>query len=667
LTNILRNEKIKAENLSKNAYLYIRQSTMKQVYEHTESTKRQYALKDKIVAIGWDSSSVITIDDDQGLSGADSQSRKGFKYLVSEVANGNAGIIAGIEVSRLARSSSEWNRLLEISVLTNTLIMDEDGIYDISDFNDRLLLGLKGTMSEAELHYLKSRMRGGLLNKARRGELKVPLPIGFVYDEQDEIVKDPDLQIQEAINIFFKIFKRTGAAWATVREFNRLGYKFPKKGGKGIEKGTLMWTQLVNSRALQTIHNPHYAGVYFYGERQVKNSIDGKREILMPREKWHVFLPDAHSAYISLEEFEENQKILKTNSQSRKGSERNSPPREGSALIQGIVICGKCGNKMTIRYHSKENCMFPQYICQKRSVEHGEKVCQSINGKGVDEKISSILLDTVTPFAMEVSISVQEELIKRQKEVEQMYLQNIERAKYEAEMSKRRYMNVDPDNRLVASSLEADWNAAIKRLREAEDAYQKECRREKENIDLKTRNEVVKIANDFPYIWNDPNVADREKKRIVRLLVEDVTLFQDYKNIDIKIRFRGGATKEVSILRPLKIFEKCRTDAKVIKEIDKLLDKYTTAEIADILNNKNYISGKGEAFSRKTVGRIIRTYNLETRYTRLRQKGLYTLKEIMVKLSASQKEIQKLRDRSGIKFYKYSDKNEYLYELPEKI
>jgi len=665
--NSLRNEKIKAEHLSKNAYLYIRQSTMKQVYEHKESTKRQYALKEKIVVAGWDSSNIITIDDDLGLSGASTNGRTGFKYLVSEVATGNAGIIVGIEVSRLARSSSDWNRLLEISTLTNTLIMDEDGIYDISDFNDRLLLGLKGTMSEAELHYLKSRMRGGLLNKARRGDLKVPLPIGFTYNEQDKIVKDPDLQIQEAINTFFKVFKRTGAAWATVREFNRLGYKFPKKGGKGIGKGTLMWTQLVNSRALQTIHNPHYAGVYFYGETQTKNSIDGKHNILMPREKWHVFLPGAHAAYISLEEFEGNQKILKANAHSRKGGKIKSPPREGPALVQGIVICGKCGDRMTVQYHNYGNRMVPQYICQKRCVEYGEKTCQSIKGINIDKKISDILLDTVTPLAMEVSISVQEELIKRQKEVEKMYLQNIERAKYEAEMSKRRYMNVDPNNRLVASSLEADWNMAIKRLRDAEDAYQKECSREKENIDSKTRNEVVKIATDFPRIWNDPNVADREKKRILRLLIEDVTLLQNEKDIYIKIRFKGGATKEVSISRPMKACEKWKTDAAVIKEIDKLLDKHTSTEIVEILNKNNFVSGKGGSFKKQTITRIIYDYHLGTRYERLRKKGLYTLKEIMVKLSVSQKCIQKLRVKNEIKFYRYSDKNEYLYELPEKV
>jgi len=665
--NSFRSEKVQAAHLSKNAYLYIRQSTMKQVYNHRESTKRQYALKEKIIATGWDSSSIITIDDDLGLSGDSAVGRKGFKYLVSEVATGNAGIIAGLEVSRLARSSSDWNRLLEISALSDTLIMDEDGIYNLCDFNDRLLLGLKGTMSEAELHYLKSRMRGGLLNKAGRGELKVPLPIGFTYNDQGEIVKDPDLQIQEAIDNFFRLFKRTGAAWATMREFNRLGYKFPKKGGKGIGKGVLMWTQLVYSRVLQTLHNPHYAGVFFYGQRQVGKTIDGKHINVMPRERWHVFLPDAHPGYITLEEFEANQKILAANHRSGEKGNMKSFPREGSAMIQGIVVCGKCGNRMTVRYHCNGNRTEPQYVCQQKSVEHGEKVCQSINGTGVDGKINGMLLDAVTPLAMDVAVSVQEELIERRNEVEKMYLQNIERAKYEAEISKRRYMNVDPDNRLVASSLEAEWNASIGRLREAENAYQHECRKEKEIIDSKTRNEVMKIATDFPQIWNDPNVSDREKKRIVRLLLEDVTLLQDEKEINVMVRFKGGATRKVSIQRPLLACEKIKTDAGVVKRIDDLLEKYTAPEIAEILNKGNYVAGAGGSFTCRTIGRIIRAYNLETRYTRLRKQGLYTLREIMAKLSVSQNDVRKMREKKEIKFYRFSDKNEYLYELPEKV
>ena len=269
----------------------------------------------------------------------------GFQKLVSEVGVGQAGIVVGIEVSRLSRSSADWIRLMEICAITDTLIMDEDGIYDVNDFNDRLLLGLKGTMSEAELHYLQARMRGGLLNKVKRGELQKPLPIGYIYNDYKQIVKDPDLQVQEALNAFFLTFRRTGSASSAVREFNQRGLKLPLRIHKGFRKGELQWVQLVHSRTLQTLHNPMYAGIYTYGETQVKHTVNGKKSVIMPKEEWHTYLRNSHPAYITEEDFEENQKILKQNAHPRGEEGRNSPPREGPALLQGIIVCGKCGKK----------------------------------------------------------------------------------------------------------------------------------------------------------------------------------------------------------------------------------------------------------------------------------------------------------------------------------
>jgi DNA invertase Pin-like site-specific DNA recombinase len=274
--------KLKSTHLKRSAYLYIRQSTLRQVYENTESTMRQYALKNKAVALGWPKDSIITIDSDLGQSGTSSGSRQGFKKLVAEVGMGHAGIVISIEVSRLSRNSSDWLRLLEICAITDTLIMDEDGIYDVNDFNDRLLLGLKGTMSEAEMHFLYSRMRGGMLSKARRGELKRPLPVGYIYNGDDKIVMDPDLAVQNAIKLFFKTFKRTGSACATVREFNRLGLKMPTRFLRGYRKGELAWKPLTHSWTLRMLHNPIYAGIYCYGRKQIKNTVEGKKQINMP-------------------------------------------------------------------------------------------------------------------------------------------------------------------------------------------------------------------------------------------------------------------------------------------------------------------------------------------------------------------------------------------------
>lgn len=345
--------------------------------------------------MGWPDESIVVIDHDLGQSGAEAHGRSGFQELVSEVGLGKAGMIAGIEVSRLSRSSADWTRLLEICAIADTLIMDEDGIYNVNDFNDRLLLGLKGTMSEAELHYLKARMRGGLLNKAKRGELQKPLPIGYIYNDYKQIVKDPDQQVQEAINTFFKIFKRTGAAWATIREFNRQGFKFPMRIHKGFRKGELQWVQIVHSRALQTLHNPMYAGIYTYGETQTIQTINGKRSVQMPKESWHACLKNSHPAYITVEEYEENIKILKQNAHPRKEEGRNSPAREGSALLQGIVVCGICGNKMTLRYGQKNNRSYPIYTCQKNSVEFGQSPCQNLHGENIDNAINKLIIEVI--------------------------------------------------------------------------------------------------------------------------------------------------------------------------------------------------------------------------------------------------------------------------------
>lgn len=311
------NGKITSRHLAKMAYLYIRQSTLRQVQENTESTLRQYALRDKLVSLGWDRDDIEVIDCDLGRSGKAADNREGFQQLVSCVANGQAGAVACIEASRLSRCSGDWGRLVEYCAMTDTLLIDVDGIYNPNDFNDRLLLGLKGTMSEAELHFLQERMRGGLLNKAKRGELKKPLPIGYLYDECDRIVKDSDMQVREAIALFFRTFRIVGTAHGMAGYYKKKGYLFPRRVHKGYRKGELIWTELVNSRILDTLHNPVYAGIYHYGEKQTVWTKDGKRIRPMPKEDWHVFIKDHHEGYISYEDFEMNERILEENAHPR--------------------------------------------------------------------------------------------------------------------------------------------------------------------------------------------------------------------------------------------------------------------------------------------------------------------------------------------------------------
>lgn len=547
--NFTKSSKIKSSHLSRNAYLYVRQSTLRQVHENTESTKRQYALKQKAISIGWSFESIVTIDTDLGQSGSTSVERIGFQKLVAEVGMGRAGIVIGLEVSRLSRSSSDWGRLLEICSITDTLIMDEDGIYDTNDFNDRLLLGLKGTMSEAELHFLQARMRGGLINKAKRGDLKRPVPIGYIYNDNDQIVFDPDVQVQQSIRHFFETFRRVGTAWGTVREFNKKEFKFPLRVHRGFRKGELHWVQLVNSRTLEILHNPCYAGVYTYGETQVQRTVSGKKSVAMPREEWHAFIPDSHPGYITLGEYERNLKILEANNHPRSEDGRKTPPREGPALLQGVVVCGICGKRMTVNYHKNNKMLVPSYICQNRSVEYGEKICQYVSGAKIDETISTILLEMVNPLAMEVALEVEKELNSRKDETSKYYMHQVERARYEMELARRRYMGVDPDNRLVASQLEYEWNSKLKEFEEAQETHEKQLQSEIKTIDEKTELDIKELAIQFPKVWNDKSVPEREKKRMIRCLIEDVTISKG-QDITLSIRFKGGTSRIVNMPIP---------------------------------------------------------------------------------------------------------------------
>ena len=448
------NGKVTAEHLKKTAYLYIRQSTLRQVFENTESTQRQYALRQRAVVLGWPTERIDIIDCDQGQSGASTGEREGFQKLVAEVGLGKAGIVMGLEVSRLARNCADWHRLLEICALSGTLILDEDGLYDPAHFNDRLLLGLKGTMSEAELHVLKARLRGGILSKAQRGELKMPLPVGLVYDPLQRIVLDPDKQVQNTLRHFFETFRRTGAGWATVQVFAKEGLKFPRHGQAG--SGQLIWESLRHSKALDTLHNPRYAGAFCFGKSRTWKDPQGRWHCVnLPREQWAILIKDAHPGYISWEEFEENQKRLQHNQQARAIERQSGPPREGPALLQGLVICGKCGGRMTLRYHQRSGCLSPDYVCQKQRVEECRPLCQNVPGGVVDDALSALIVESISPLALEVALNVQQQLQERLAEADRLRRQVVERAQYEAEQARIRYMRVDPNNRLVADTLEA--------------------------------------------------------------------------------------------------------------------------------------------------------------------------------------------------------------------
>ncbi len=656
--------KVTAAHLKREAFLYVRQSTLHQVLQNTESTQRQYALPQRAVALGWPIERVHVIDCDLGHSGASAVDREGFQQLVSEVSLGRAGVVLGLEVSRLARNSADWQRLLELCALTDTLILDEDGLYDCNDFNDRLLLGMKGTLSEAELHFLRARLRGGILSKARRGELACPLPVGFVYDEAGRVRLDPDQQVQHALYLLLATFRRTGAAHATVQHFRRAGLKFPRRVRSGPQKGEVVWGEVSLSRVLDVLHNPRDAGAFCFGRSRTRIWPDGRpRTQPLPREAWLVLIPNAHAGYVGWDEYEENQRRRRAGAQAHGAERRKSPPREGPALLQGLLVCGVCGRRMTVRYHERQGHLYPDYVCQREHIDYAAPRCQQLPGHAIDAAVAELLAARLTPLQLEVALAVQQELADRQDEADAWRAQQVARAQYEADLAGQRYRRVDPNNRLVAASLEAEWNAALGALQEAQAEYAAQRERERLRVNEAVRSEVMALTDDFPRVWRDPHTTDHDRKRLVRLLIEDVTLIKTHQ-ITVQVRFRGGATETLNVPLAQPSWQTWTTTPAVVERIDVLLNEHTDAEIARILNASGLRSGKGEQFHRPSVAKVRRAYGLKSRYARLREAGLLTVGEVAHVLGISAGTVKVWRAAGLLRGHAYNDKNSCLYEPP---
>jgi len=658
--------RVTASHLARGAYLYIRQSTLRQVFENTESTKRQYALREKALALGWPAGSIIVIDSDLGQSGAQAVDREGFQRLVADVSLGKAGIVLGLEVSRLARNSSDWHRLLEICAFTDTLILDEDGLYNPSQFNDRMLLGLKGTMSEAELHVLRSRLVGGQRSKARRGELKLELPVGFVYDAEDRVQLDPDKQVQDTIRLFFETFERTGSACATCMEMQKLGINVPRRTRKGHHRGAIAWAPISHTYALSLLHNPRYAGIYTYGRTHTRKNIDG-RSVQQKRQQqeWIAFMPEAHAGFITPEQHEQNLKRLQESRQNYGHDRRKSAPREGPALLQGLVLCGTCGERMTVRYHSRKGKLIPDYVCQKVKVQECGPLCQSIPATTLEKFVSELLLQTISPMVLKVALSVQDELQSRIKEANALKKKNLDRLKYEVELSRRRYLSVDPDNRLVAATLEADWNEKLRIHTDAQQQFEKQIEETQAKLSQEQRAEILSLSTNFPKIWNDPLTPDRERKRIVRLVIEDATLRRNSKDIFVDIRFRGGATHSATVPVPLAAWQSKKTPANIVELIDQLLDLHTDKDVAQIINERGILTGPHDTFNATSIANIRRAYRLKSRYDRLRQLGYLDREEILIKLNISYTQLNWLREHQLLRSHRTANTREqFLYEQP---
>jgi DNA invertase Pin-like site-specific DNA recombinase len=597
---------------------------MQQVLEHAESTRRQYELKDRLIALGWAPEMIDVIDSDLGLSGADATKREGFKKLLADVASGEVGAVACIECSRLSRKTQDWGHLIEICAITRTLLIDADGVYDPNDFNDGILLGLKGTMSAAELHFIKARMRGGALSKAGRGEYRVPLPVGYVYDESGAVVKDPNLEVQNAVNMLFDGFRTFGTVRRMLRHFNQNGIKFPRNPGNGFYNDDIVWSKLDSSRAYQVIKNHVYAGTYSYGRHQVERTVSGRRIRPKPPDEWHACIKGHHDGYISEEEYERNIAQLEKNRIMKSGS---GPALKGAALLQGIVICGICGEQMGTQYQRYAERSVQYYTCHREARESGGRTCQSIHGVAVDRALSDIILDRLTPAAILKAVEVQEELDRRGAASGSYYAMRVETARHKAELAKKRYYKVDPDYRLAALELERLWNQSLEELASAEDEQRRHLLSKEKNVTKGDVESLLALPEDVMALWDSDAIGIEDKKRIARCVVEDVTLLKKGGKIHIGVCFKGGSSVELEVDNPFRAYEKYILPESTL-DIIREEAKYQNADaIAARLNGMGLKTATGLEFTARIVQKTMRSRGIPTCEKWLKAQGYLTLPE----------------------------------------
>jgi Recombinase/Recombinase zinc beta ribbon domain len=521
---------------------------------------------------------------------------------------------------------------------------------------------LKGELSQAELHFLKARMRGGMLNKARRGELEMRPPIGLVYLPDGRMGIDPDREIQSAVRLVFDTFERTGSALQTLRYFREEHLRFPRRIRAGERKGEVLWGQAEHCRILQILHNPRYAGAFVYGRTRARRRPDGTsvcRQV--PREEWQFLIRDVHSGYIRWEQFEANQKRLAENTLAFSPTRTLGPPREGPALLQGRVLCGICGERMSVRYWRENEKVKIHYICQEARIRRALRVCQSVPGNGVDRAVSNLLLELVQPLTLEVALAVEQEVEARRAETDALRRQQVERAQYEAELARRRYMSVDPANRLVAGTLEAEWNEKLRLYTAAQEEYERYTEQQRRLTAEEVRQKVLSLATDFPRLWNDPELEARERKRMLRLLIEDVTLIKA-DQITAHVRLRGGATRTLTVDRPLPMARIRKTKPQVVADVDVLLNEHGDREVAEILNQRGHRTWQNQPYAARRIGYIRRVYYLKSRFDRLREQGLLTAKEVSKTLGVCETTVHNWA-QSGLLRRFDCDRHQALYEL----
>ena len=503
------------------------------------------------------------------------------------------------------------------------------------------------------------------MSKARRGELITPLPVGLVYDAAGHVILDPDTAVRGALAHLFATFEATGSASACVKAFNAAGLRFPWRHLKGPRKGEIDWKPLQHHTVLRVLHNPRYAGCFTYGRHRYHQQPGGKMTSrLLPREEWISFIPGVHPGYITLGQYDANRDRLTANAAAHGRDRVTGPPREGTALLQGIIICGRCGGRMTVRYHQRGDQDLPTYVCQRDGIANGHRICTTIPGHSLDQRIGMLLIETLTPLAIEAALTVQAELQHRAGEADALRAAHVERARYHADLARRRYLAVDPANRLVADTLEADWNTSLRAQNEAQEAYDNARQQHLRQLTDAQKARIQQLVTDLPAIWNDPLTPARERKRIARLLLTDVTITRTRDTITAHVRLPAGQHHTLTMPIPLTAAQLRKTPAAAVTAIDELLDRHTHAQIAGILNDRGLTSGEGRPFHRLIIRNIRDEYGLRSREQRLRDAGMLTLPQMAGRLGVPAKTVKIWHHAGLITGHPCNDKGQCLYPPP---
>lgn len=608
--------KIKPSHIQRAAFVYIRQSTPGQVEHNRESTARQYALADRACQLGWSKEQVVIVDEDLGLSGSSTDKRSGFARLTSEVALAHVGIVLGLEVSRLARNNADWYRLLELCGVTDTLIGDNDGVYHPALFNDRLLLGLKGTMSEAELHIIRARLDGGIRNKAARGELRRGLPVGFIWGEQDgEVLFHPDEAVTGAIRTVFERFSEFGSARRVWLWFRSEGLSFPLQTTPAGLPGPIRWVIPTYTALHHILTNPVYAGAYTYGKTKYERYVDEhgavrKRIRHLPMEQWAVLILDHHPGFIDWANFQANQARLDSNTRP-KPHQSGGAVREGSALLQGLVTCGHCGRRLHVHYRGRNSA--PGYHCAGKDLVNGRGVyCLNVGGTLIEQAVVDAFLEAITPAAIEATRLSVEQLQSNHDAALSQWRLEVERTRYEAERAERRYRTVEPENRLVARGLETEWENRLRDLNAAEMELRRREQQRPSTISPEQLQAVQRLGSDIRQVWTATTITDRDRKELLRTLLEEVVLNlkRDEGHAHLTLRWRGGAITALDV--PVPRFRPMgpRTDEDTISLLHRLAALYPDEVIAGILNRQGRKTATGERFTANQVGSLRRYRNI---------------------------------------------------------